>query len=53
LQQAIIGESAVKASDMDEEPAPLVKSPSAREWLRLVGAAIAVVLICVLWTFWV
>ena len=37
---------------MDEEPAPPVDSPSAREWLRVVGAAVAIVLICVLWTFW-
>jgi hypothetical protein len=41
----------MKASDLDKEPAP-AEIPSAREWLRVVGAAIAIVLICVLWTFW-
>jgi hypothetical protein len=43
----------MKVSDMDEEPTPLEEGPSAREWLRVAGATLAVVLICVLWTFWV
>ena len=41
----------MKASDLDKEP-PQPEMPTAREWLRVVGAAVAIVLICVLWTFW-
>ncbi len=41
----------MKANDLDKEPTP-AEIPSAREWLRVVGAAVAIVLICVLWTFW-
>lgn len=39
---------AMKASDLDKEPSPAM--PTAREWLRVVGAA--VVAICALWTIW-
>lgn len=42
---------AMKASDLDKEP-PHPQMPTARDWLRVVGAAVAIVLICVLWTFW-
>ncbi len=42
----------MKASDLDKEP-PHPEMPTTREWLRVVGAAVAIVLICVLWTFWV
>lgn len=42
----------MKATDLDEERPPSAM-PAAREWLRVVGAAIAIVLICALWTFWV
>jgi len=41
----------MKVSGLDKEPA-LPQMPTSREWLRAVGAAVAVVLICVLWTFW-
>jgi hypothetical protein len=40
----------MKASDLDKEPSPAM--PTAREWLRVVGAAVALVAICALWTFW-
>jgi hypothetical protein len=42
---------AMKASDLDKEPPPPVM-PTAREWLRVAGAAVAIIAICVLWTFW-
>ena len=41
----------MKASDLDKEPPP-PEMPTAREWLRVVGAALALVLIWALWTFW-
>ena len=41
----------MKASDLDKEPSP-AEMPTAREWLRVVGAAVALVAICALWTFW-
>ena len=41
----------MKASDLDKEP-PHAEMPTAREWLRVVGAAVALVLLCALWTFW-
>ena len=37
----------MRASNLDKE-----RSPTKREWLRVAGAAVAIVLICVLWTFW-
>jgi hypothetical protein len=43
---------AMKASDLDKQPSHS-EMPTAREWLRVVGAAVAIVVICVLWTFWV
>ena len=42
----------MKASDLDKEPSS-AGMPTAREWLRVVGAAVALVAICALWTFWV
>lgn len=39
----------MKASDLDREPS---ETPTARQWLRVVGAAVALVAICALWTFW-
>ena len=39
----------MNASDLDEEP---VKTPTARDWLRLAGAAIGLVLLIALFTFW-
>ena len=42
----------MKASDLDKEP-PHAEMPTTREWLRVVGAAVAIVLICALWTIWV
>ena len=42
---------AMKASDLDKEPPP-AGMPTAREWLRVVGAAVAIIALCVLWTFW-
>ena len=41
----------MKASDLDKEP-PAGEMPTAREWLRIAGAAVALVAICALWTFW-
>jgi hypothetical protein len=41
----------MKASDIDKEDMHPVTS-SSRQWLRVVGAAIAIVLICFVWTFW-
>ena len=40
----------MKASDLDKEPSPAMSS--AREWLRVVAAAVALIAICALWTFW-
>lgn len=42
----------MKASDMDRQSAPHRENPTAREWLRVAGAAVAIVLICAIWTFW-
>ena len=42
----------MKASDMDNENAPPPYVPAAREWLGVVGAAVAIVLLSALWTFW-
>jgi len=41
----------MKASDLDKEP-PSAEMPTTREWLRVIGAALAIVPICALWTFW-
>jgi hypothetical protein len=41
----------MKASDLDKE-ASHPEMPTAREWLRVIGAALAIVAICALWTFW-
>jgi hypothetical protein len=41
----------MKASDFDKEPS-YARMPTTREWLRVVGAAVALVAICALWTFW-
>ena len=41
----------MKASDLDKKPPP-AEMPSTREWLGVVGAALAIVAICALWTFW-
>ena len=40
----------MKASDLDKEPSSAM--PTTREWLRVVGAAVALVAICALWTIW-
>jgi hypothetical protein len=44
----------MKASDVDKEEMDLDASspPSSAGWLRIVGAAVAIVLICAIWTFW-
>ncbi len=42
----------MKASDVDEDRPPYRQVPGAREWLRVMGAAIAILLICIVWTFW-
>jgi hypothetical protein len=39
------------ASDLDKKP-PRAGMPTAREWLRVAGAAVALVAICALWTIW-
>jgi hypothetical protein len=41
----------MKASDLEKEPLP-AEMPTAREWLRAVVAAVAIIAICALWTFW-
>ena len=38
------------SSDLGKKPR--AEMPTAREWLRLVGAAVALVAICALWTVW-
>jgi hypothetical protein len=42
----------MKASNMDNDGAPTTEAPAARVWLGVVGAAVAIVLLCALWTFW-
>jgi hypothetical protein len=42
----------MKAPDIGRERGSLPETPPDREWLRVVGVAIAVVLICAIWTFW-
>lgn len=37
----------MRASDFDKEP-----TPTAHNWLRVVGVAMAIVLASVVWTFW-
>jgi hypothetical protein len=44
-------ERRMKASDIDKEDMHPIAS-SSRQWLRVVGAAIAIVLTCFVWTFW-
>lgn len=39
----------MKASDKEPEPALM---PTAHNWLRIMGAAVTIVLICAVWTFW-
>jgi hypothetical protein len=46
-----IRESAMEASNLDNEPPP-PPMPTVRDWLRVVAAALAIVMICILWTFW-
>ena len=47
-------ESAMKASDLDGQDVHLFAHsvPPSGGWLRVVGVALAVVLICAIWTFW-
>jgi hypothetical protein len=42
----------MKASDVDKDQPPLRQAPTTREWARVVGAAIVLVLIFTVWTFW-
>lgn len=49
----------MRASDMDDEDRSLAASPPGGDglpsdgyWWLIVGAAIAIVLICALWTVW-
>jgi len=44
----------MKASDLDGEDVHLLAPsvPPSGGWLRVVGVALAVVLICAIWTFW-
>jgi hypothetical protein len=44
------GERRMKASDIDKEDMHPIAS-SSREWLRVVGAVIAILLVCFVWTF--
>jgi hypothetical protein len=41
----------MQARDFDRREASLPETPD-REWLRVVGAGVAVVLVCAIWTFW-
>ena len=41
----------MEASNLDDDPPP-PPMPTARDWLRVVATAFAIVLICILWTFW-
>jgi hypothetical protein len=40
----------MKTSDLDKEPEPTLM-PAAQEWLRVIAAAVAIILMCVTWTF--
>jgi hypothetical protein len=42
----------MKATDLGRKRDSLPETPLDREWLRVAGAAIAIVLICAIWTFW-
>ncbi|HYR67128.1 MAG TPA: hypothetical protein VEP47_13400 [Reyranella sp.] len=44
----------MKASDIDKEDMHPVASspPPGSSWFRIAGMAIAIVLICFVWTFW-
>jgi len=44
----------MKVSDMDKDDAPssVPEMPTAGAWLGIVGGAIAIVLICAVWTLW-
>jgi hypothetical protein len=42
----------MKAADLDTEGSSRPETPSDRKWLRVAGAAVAIVLICAIWTFW-
>jgi hypothetical protein len=41
----------MKASDLDKEPQS-TPMPTARAWLRVVAAAVAIIVMLVVWTFW-
>jgi hypothetical protein len=45
----------MKASDLDEEPLAAAPAaiPTTKDWLKLMGVGVAIVGVCVLWTFWV
>jgi hypothetical protein len=44
----------MKASDMDKQDGHLLAPsvPASGGWLRVVGIALAILLICAIWTFW-
>jgi len=44
----------MKASDMDDQDVHLLTPsvPASGGWMRVIGAALAIVLICAIWTFW-
>jgi hypothetical protein len=49
----------MKASDLEkdpvlpDDPANDPAGPTAGGWLRVMGAGLAIVGVCILWTFWV
>ena len=44
----------MKASNMDKQDVHLLPPsvPASGGWLRVAGVALAIVLICAIWTFW-
>jgi hypothetical protein len=44
----------MKVSDMDKDEASfgVPETPTAGAWLGIVGGAIAIVLVCAVWTLW-
>jgi hypothetical protein len=42
----------MQATDLGRKRGSLPETPPDREWLRVAGAAIALGLICAIWTFW-
>ncbi len=42
----------MRASDIHDEQRGLARPPAKGDWLRIVGIAVAIVLVCAVWAFW-